>query len=194
MYVSQRLSRVFRHSICLSVADTLQIKTHLPTSEEAFRLGQDEKTTSLAEALECRKLDHSAYATTVMMACMFGRNLTHLHRPTPDDRPGDLNGQFWMRHRKIDSILTYVALNLPDRLRLGSAIPDSAVVYLNMSLQTSTICLHQAAIVKAESHQLPEHILAESKLRCIAAAGQIATVMRTVCHMDLSTVCIAHSS
>jgi len=94
-----------------------------------------------------------------------------------------------MRHRKIDSILTNISLNLPDRLRLGGGNPEPLVVFLNMCVHTSAICLHQAAISKADMHQLAPQLMEESKLRCITAAGQIATIMRAVCHMDLSSVC-----
>lgn len=119
------------------------------------------------------------------MATLFGRNLTHLHRPEVDDNEQDLNGKFWQRHRAIDAILLNVKLNLPDHLRIPLGIHDPNVVFLNMCLHASAICLHQAAIFKAERHRLPTNIAGESKMRCIAAASEIATIMRTVSHMDL---------
>lgn len=119
------------------------------------------------------------------MATLFGRNLTHLHRPEADDNESDLNGKFWQRHRAIDATLLNVKLNLPSHLRIPLGIQDPNVVFLNMCLHSSVICLHQAAIFKAERHRLPTNIAGESKMRCIAAASEIATIMRTVSHMDL---------
>lgn len=120
------------------------------------------------------------------MSTLFGRNLTHLHRPEPDDNEGDLNGKFWQRHRSIDAILLNIKLTLPDHLRLPLGMHDPNVVFLNMCLHASAICLHQAAIFKAEKHRLPANVAGESKMRCIAAASEISTIMRTVSHMDLT--------
>jgi hypothetical protein len=48
--------------------------------------------------------------------------------------------------------------------------------------------LHQAAIHKADKHRMASNVSAESKIRCITAAAQIANIMRMVCHLDLSGV------
>ena len=120
------------------------------------------------------------------MATLFGRNLTHLHRPDPDDNEYDLNGKFWQRHRSIDAILLNIKLALPEHLRLPLGMHDPNVIFLNMCLHGSAICLHQAAIFKAEKHKLPPNVAGESKMRCIAAASEIASIMRTVSHMDLA--------
>lgn len=122
------------------------------------------------------------------MACLFGRNLVHLHRPDVDDLDHDLNGPFWKRHRHMDNILLNTSLCLPAHLKLPSGLGNPNVVFTNMSIHTSTICLHQAAIFKAEKNKLPGSVSAESKVRCITAANEIASIMRTISHMDLSVV------
>ena len=162
-----------------------QILTNLPGSNESFQNSQPVKTVSLNEALQSVDQDLSSFSGCVLMATLFGRNLTHLHRPEPDDREDDLNGKFWQRHRSIDAILLNIKLGLPDHLRLPLGMQDPNVVFLNMCLHSSAICLHQAAIFKAEKHRLPANVAGESKMRCIAAASEIATIMRTVSHMDL---------
>ena len=53
----------------------------------------------------------SPFAGVVLMACLFGRNLTHLHRPDADDNDTDLNGEFWKRHRALDNILLNTSFN-----------------------------------------------------------------------------------
>lgn len=120
------------------------------------------------------------------MASLFGRNLTHLHRSDADEKDDDLNGEFWRRHRNMDNILLNIQLSLPSHFRLPAGIQEANIVFTNMNIHTSTICLHQAAIFKAEKNRMPSSVSAESKIRCITAAAQIASIMRMVCHLDLS--------
>ncbi|KAK6395382.1 hypothetical protein LTR65_000853 [Meristemomyces frigidus] len=165
------------------------VLTSLPGEEASYELSRPCKTMSLNEALTpngAPKL--SSFAGVIIMACLFGRNLLHLHRPGPDDKDHDLNGEFWKRHRHMDSILLNTALALPDSLRLPTGLNDPNIVFMNMNIHTSTICLHQAAIFKADKNRMPSRISAESKVRCITAAAEIASVMRQISHLDLSAM------
>ncbi|KAF4998851.1 hypothetical protein FDECE_11694 [Fusarium decemcellulare] len=169
--------------------DERDIMTNLPSSEEAFNMSRPEQTQSLSECtspMGAGKL--SPYGGIVLMACLFGRNLVHLHRPDADDLDHDLNGPFWKRHRQMDNILLNTSLCLPAQLKLPAGLTNPNIVFTNMSIHTSTICLHQAAIFKAEKNKLPASVSAESKVRCITAANEIASIMRMISHMDLSTV------
>jgi hypothetical protein len=169
--------------------DERDIHTHLPASEEAFDLSRPEKVGTLADALApsgAAKI--SSFGSIVLLACLFGRNLTHLHRPDADDLDNDLSGPFWKRHRQMDNILLNTSLCLPNHLKLPNGIGNPNVVFANMCIHTSAICLHQAAIFKAEKHKLPSSVSADSKVRCITAANEIASIMRNVSHMDLSAV------
>lgn len=171
--------------------DERDISTDLPSSDEAFELSKPERTLSLADSMTptgASKL--SAFGSIVLMACLFGRNLVHLHRPDSDNRDNDLNGEFWKRHRHMDNILLNTSLSMPAHLKLPmTGTPPSAnIVFANMNIHTSTICLHQAAIFKADKNHLPASISAESKVRCITAAGEIASIMRMISHMDLSAM------
>jgi hypothetical protein len=129
-----------------------------------------------------------AFGAIVLTAAMFGRNLLHLHRPGHDDNDDDINGGFWNRHRENEQILLQTSLGLPDNLRLPAALADPNVVFANMCLHTSAICLHQAAIFKADKYRLPVNVSNESKIRCVTAAAEIASIMRMISHMDLSAV------
>ncbi|KAH6895185.1 fungal-specific transcription factor domain-containing protein [Thelonectria olida] len=169
--------------------DERDIMTNLPSSEEAYEMSRPETTQSLNECTSptgAAKL--SSYGGIVLMACLFGRNLVHLHRPDADDLDHDLNGPFWKRHRQMDNILLNTSLCLPAHLKLPQGLSSPNIVFTNMSIHTSTICLHQAAIFKAEKNKLPASVSAESKVRCITAANEIASMMRMISHMDLSTV------
>ena len=171
--------------------DERDILTDLPSSDEAFELSKPERTLSLADSMTptgASKL--SAFGSIVLMACLFGRNLVHLHRPDSDNRDNDLNGEFWKRHRQMDNILLNTSLSMPAHLKLPMTgiSPSANIVFANMNIHTSTICLHQAAIFKADKNHLPASISAESKHRCITAASEIASIMRMISHMDLSAV------
>lgn len=169
--------------------DERDIMTNLPSSEEAFEMSRPETTQSLGECTSpagAGKL--SSYGGIVLMACLFGRNLVHLHRPDAEDLDNDLNGPFWKRHRQMDNILLNTSLCLPNHLKLPNGLSNPNIVFTNMCIHTSTICLHQAAIFKAEKNKLSASVSAESKVRCITAANEIASIMRMISHLDLSTV------
>lgn len=169
--------------------DENDILTNLPSSDEAFEMSRPEQTQSLQDSMSpsgASKL--SSFGGIVLMACLFGKNLIHLHRPDADDRNHDLNGEFWKRHRHMDNILLNTSLCLPAQLKLPAGLSNANVVFTNMCIHTSTICLHQAAIFTADKHRLPASVSAESKIRCITAANEIASIMRMISHMDLSSM------
>ncbi|KAF2761978.1 hypothetical protein EJ05DRAFT_507580 [Pseudovirgaria hyperparasitica] len=169
--------------------DEKDIMSNLPASGEAYERSKAVPSISLEQALTpSGAASVSAFGAVILMACLFGRNLHHLHRPTPDDREGDLNGGFWKRHRDMQNTIDNTSLNLPDMLRLPSAMGSANAIFTNMCLHTSAICLHQAAIYKAEKNRLPASVSNESKIRCVTAAAEIANIMRMISHMDLAAM------
>lgn len=163
--------------------------TNLPASETSFVKSKPERTLRLSSVMRGEGIATlSSLASVVLLSSMFGRNLAHLHRPDPQDNDHDLNGEYWKRHRCLDNILLHFALTMPSHLRLPAGIADPNVVFCNMAIQTSTICLHQAAIFKAEKNKMPDQIITESKRRCIVAADQISSIMKMVSHTDLTLV------
>jgi hypothetical protein len=166
----------------------------MPASDDAFEKSKPMPTGSLDQAMKPGGVAGlQSFGAIVLTATLFGRNLLHLHRPGPDDRDSDLNGGFWSRHRDLENILLNTSLSLPDHLRLPSGLPDPNVIFANMCLHTSAICLHQAAIFKADKYRLPVNVSNESKVRCVTAAAEIASVMKMISHMDLSAVSILDS-
>ncbi|KAJ5732677.1 Transcription factor [Penicillium malachiteum] len=169
------------------VIDESDIMTNLPASEESFLKSKPQRTLRISDIIGGEGVSTLApFACVVVLANLFGRNLTHIHRPQPSDNDHDLNGDFWKRHRSHDNILLHIALSLPEHLRLPSGTDDVNVIFANMSIHTSTICLHQAAIFKAEKNRMPNQIITESKRRCLVAANQISSIMKMVSHVDLS--------
>lgn len=167
-----------------------QISSKLPSNEESFAQSKSQATLTLAEAMTAEgAASLSPYAAVAVLATLFGRNLTHLHRPEPNDRPEDLNnGEFWKRHRAMDNILTNISMFLPDHLRLPAGIRDPNITFVNLNIHTSTICLHQAAILKAEKYELGVEITKQSTDRCFLAAGEIIGIVKMTSHMDIGNV------
>lgn len=162
---------------------------NLPASEEAFIRGQPQETVGVNDIAGGDGIATlSPFGSVVFMAYLFGRNLSHLHRPDPQDNEYDLNGVYWQRHRSHDNILLHFALAMPNHLRLPAGVADPNVIFCNMAIHTSTICLHQAAIFKAEKNKISEPIATEGKRRCIVAADQISNIMKMISHMDLTIV------
>lgn len=172
-----------------------QIMTYLPASERAYDTSTPEKAPTLGDAITPAQVAMlSSFAGVVFVTHFFGLNLTHLHRPEPNQRENDLNGEFWKRHHSMDNNLTQTSILLPSHLRLPAGVRNPNIVFLNFSIHTSTICLHQAAIFKAEKHQLPKSIVEKSRDRCLAAANAIEEVMRQTCHLDIAGVNVIQSS
>ncbi|KAH8727511.1 fungal-specific transcription factor domain-containing protein [Phaeosphaeriaceae sp. PMI808] len=169
--------------------DERDITTNLPASDDAFEKSKPMPTGSLDQALEPNgAAGLQPLGGIVLTAAMFGRNLLHLHRPGPDDRDDDITGGFWTRHRNLEQVLLQTSLGLPDHLRVPAGLTDPNVVFTNMCIHTSAICLHQAAIFKADKHRLPANVGNESKIRCVTAAAEIASIMRLISHMDLGAM------
>ncbi|KAL8766802.1 MAG: hypothetical protein Q9209_006541 [Squamulea sp. 1 TL-2023] len=165
--------------------DERDIKTKLPANEENYEQSIEQQTVPLTGSITPEGASNlSSFAGVVFMAHIFGRNLTHLHRPESNDRDDDLQGEFWKRHRALDNTLLHTSLSLPPHMRLPAGVRDTQVVFINMSIHTSTICLHQAAIYKADQKNLPQSLIDQSSTRCLLAATEITNIMRLICHLD----------
>ena len=176
--------------------DNRDIFTNLPSTEDTFDRSIPQETISLDETLNSEgDAPLSSFGGVIVMACLLGRHLNHLHQPGLDDRGHDLQGDFWKRHRGLDNVVLKVSLSLPDHLRLPAGIRDPQVVFLNMNVHTSTICLHQAAISMADQHDLHDAAVTESRRRCLLAATEIANIMRLISHIDVTAVsCVLNSN
>ncbi|ESZ92849.1 fungal specific transcription factor domain-containing protein [Sclerotinia borealis F-4128] len=168
--------------------DEQKIKTNLPCSNDAFDLGIEEKTCSLAEALTPEGASTiSSFAGVVLSACLFGQNIEHMFKSGPDEGANDVaNGEFWKRHRKMDNVLSSTFMFLPDHLRLPAGLRDPNIVFFHMNIHCSTICLHQGAVLTAEREDLSQSFIRQSEARSLMAAEEIANLMRLISHMEAS--------
>lgn len=180
--------------------------TNLPASEEAYAGGIPQKTPTIKQSLSQEDITNlSPFAGVVYVTHFFGLNLTHLHRPEVDDEEENIQGRFWKRHRTLDNVVSHLLLALPPHLRLPGGVRDPNIVFVNFagrffhrlvlidladcdSAHTSAICLHQAAIFKAQRNKLPNQIIEKSRERCLNSAAEVVNIMRMTSHLDVATV------
>ncbi|KAH9204005.1 fungal-specific transcription factor domain-containing protein, partial [Leptodontidium sp. 2 PMI_412] len=181
-------------SICTGwpmTMDESEIFTNLPCSELAFNEGWDEKTTSLAEALAGDGASSlpSSFSGLAVAITLLGRNLTHIHgSPEESVAIKRADSKFWRRHREIDNTISNTFLYLPTRLKLPPKFQDPNAVFLSMTLQASSICLHLAAIRKSMINDPDSSFIRQSMDRCITGADAITATIRPVAGVDLSKV------
>ncbi|KJK61915.1 specific transcription factor domain protein [Aspergillus parasiticus SU-1] len=192
--------RVFWMTFCIDKFATIgtgwpvginetEAMTNLPASEEAFITGESEPTAPLSDVLDGEGLSTlSPFASIAFVSCIFGRITNHLRLPQSQDDDDYSTGGFWQRHRSCDEILLHFALTMPTHLRLPIGIGDPNIIFCNIALHTAVICLHQAAIFKAEWNNITEYPIVESRLRCSAAAHQILEVIKMVGPINMGKV------
>ncbi|KAB8206033.1 fungal-specific transcription factor domain-containing protein [Aspergillus parasiticus] len=192
--------RVFWMTFCIDKFATIgtgwpvginetEAMTNLPASEEAFITGESEPTAPLSDVLDGERLSTlSPFASIAFVSCIFGRITNHLRLPQSQDDDDYSTGGFWQRHRSCDEILLHFALTMPTHLRLPIGIGDPNIIFCNIALHTAVICLHQAAIFKAEWNNITEYPIVESRLRCSAAAHQILEVIKMVGPINMGKV------
>ncbi|KAM0501414.1 hypothetical protein ACHAP8_004402 [Fusarium lateritium] len=161
-----------------------QIATRLPASEEAFVQDHKEEAPFLDDAIQ--GAHYTGFAGTIVTCQVNKLVLRHIHRSKPDSRCEDLmNGPFWTRHRDLDNTLSSLFMFLPENFRLPENIRDVSALHLNMNLHAAIICVHHAAVEKAERYKLPEHVKQSSVARLRAAAEEIVNIMRLTSNVAL---------
>jgi hypothetical protein len=124
------------------------IRTLLPASEEAFLLGVEEPSARLGEAPKHPSSRHSALASRILAVHLFYECLEHSHWGQPRGE-GGADGDFWKRNSELNNELATTFVTLPDSLRCPENIHNTQAVMVNLSLHTSSICIHRAAARRA---------------------------------------------
>ncbi|KAF5008395.1 hypothetical protein FDECE_5333 [Fusarium decemcellulare] len=172
------------HEVFYRRARQDMIATRLPSSEDAFLSDRKEEAPFLEDVF--RGAQYTGFAGTVITCQIFKTILRHVHRSRPDDRCDDvMNGSFWTRHRELDNTLSSLFMFLPEKFRLPENIRDAAALHLNLNLHASVICLHHAAVEKAEKHNLPDHVKQNSIARLRASAEEVVSIIRLNTHAAL---------
>ncbi len=128
------------------------------------------------------------------MAGYCGRCLRHLQNAHKADAEKEYTYDFWSNHYSIDRAMNQTLSSSLKHLNIAfgaDSIEDMTnpnTIFLNMNMRATIICLHQAAIVQAQKSSLPATLIAESENRTLAAAQEIASIMKLVQKSHLSKV------
>ncbi|KAF5531953.1 Zn(II)2Cys6 transcriptional activator [Fusarium napiforme] len=159
------------------------IKTRLPASEKAYENGQEENTRFLGDQL-LESEQHSTFAGAVLAAHIFHRTIEHTRTNNSQDQEDqDFNSDlYWQRHKGIDNDLKFMLLMLPKNLCLPANYRTHNAIFVNVMLQTATICLHRAALwrMKSNLQGLPSYLIRLSQDRLLPAAEEILNIFRMI--------------
>ncbi|UKZ81244.1 hypothetical protein TrVFT333_009016 [Trichoderma virens FT-333] len=164
-----------------SAGGSFGVMTRLPSSEEAFMSGREEKTVFLEEVFTGASFE--SFSGAIVICEVFKTILRHVHGAKPSDHPEDLmNGAYWKRHRDLDNKLSSLFMFLPEKFRLPQRSQDPAAVHTNLNLHASVICLHHAAIETAEKFGFNESIKQNSMCRLRTSAEEIVSIIKMTSH------------
>lgn len=135
----------------------------------------------------------SPLSSAVGVCHIFNLLLAHVNRTRTNDGGGDLeHGAFWRRHREIDNLLLSGFMSLPTcQSRSGGGgyhgLQTSHLdwrlgrpMHVRLNLHASVICLHMAAVDRAEAHGLAPDIKRSSHARVLMSAHEIVKITRAV--------------
>lgn len=105
-----------------------------------------------------------------------------------------MEGEFWKRHREIDNDLSSIFMFLPDSFRLPQSRGDAPAIYANLNLHAAVICLHHAALDKADEFNLGETIRSASIARLRSSADEIVNIVKMTSHNVHLYVCLLAST
>ncbi|KAL1901354.1 hypothetical protein Sste5346_001759 [Sporothrix stenoceras] len=155
--------------------------THLPSSEDAFARGTPQPSCTLDNIFSGST--YSTFSSAILVCHLFNSILLHVQLK-PSDRPEDFEyGPFWERHRSLDTKMSSAFVFLPERYRLPQNFQDPVAVHTNLNLHAATICLHNAAVERAEAHNLPESVTKNCYDRMFTAAQEIVNIIEKTSHM-----------
>ncbi|RBA17070.1 hypothetical protein FPRO05_01794 [Fusarium proliferatum] len=159
------------------------IKTRLPASNNAYENGQEEHTRFIGDQL-LESEQHSTFAGAVLAAHIFHRTIEHTGSNNSQyQEDQDFNGDlYWQRHKGIDNDLKFMLLMLPKNLCLPANYRTHNAIFVNVMLQTATICLHRAALwrMKSNLQGLPVYLIRLSQDRLLPAAEEILNIFRII--------------
>ncbi|KAF4495855.1 Zn(II)2Cys6 transcriptional activator [Fusarium agapanthi] len=154
-----------------SLMDANKISTLLPASDEAFQLGMEEPSTSLPQVLGGDNSLCSSFAYRITTTHLFHECLDHTYQEHQSSDLTDIqNGQFWKRHRDLDTSLSTAFITLPEKLR-GSHTQEATNI--NLQLHTASICIHRVGAVQAKKHNIPADVLSNTQARLVPSADAI---------------------
>ena len=115
----------------------------------------------------------SSFTGLVLMVALYRRCLSHVKSSLETESAGNSKYGFWEQHYGIDKDLKSCSDALIGRMDPQELLNDEFALALDLNLCAIDICLHEAAIMKAEKDSLPRALITECCNRCSQAAMRI---------------------
>ncbi|KAL8692943.1 MAG: hypothetical protein Q9218_002120 [Villophora microphyllina] len=117
----------------------------------------------------------SSFTGLVLMVSLYRRCLTHVRLSSDKEPAGSGTGySFWEHHYSIDKDVKTCTDALIGTKNAQGLLDDEVALALSLNLRAIDICLHEAAIVKADRDGLPKALITECNNRCNQAGMHIA--------------------
>ncbi|KAH7381951.1 fungal-specific transcription factor domain-containing protein [Cadophora sp. MPI-SDFR-AT-0126] len=156
------------------------ICTNLPSSENSFELGIEEVGVSFLKLDNIERFcSLSSFAGAISATSILGKCLNHL-RAYEHGLTAENTGRYWDNHRRIDTSISLIFMNLPTHLRVKKVEKDVNVVFTHFNLHLSIILLHQLAGKTATKQRMDEAVGHNSFQRCLTSAIEIKDTMYSV--------------
>lgn len=162
----------------VDILQFLQISTHLPVDDldevnpgEGTTLGEAVKTS--VAGLLC------PLQGTALVSSLSIRAVTHVSQVYKEhsfDAPGY---DFWTHHHHLNELLNHASNSTLAHLKPIERKVEPNVVFINVILQSSIICLHQAVIYRVsrvEKRTAPA-VRLESEQRCLEAVQELISAV-----------------
>lgn len=153
------------------------IHTLLPSSDEAYESGCEEKASLLVDALHHGE-GYSSFAGRVIAAHLFYHTLEHTFQVNSHYDLDFGSDPFWERHRDFDNDIAIMLVLLPKNLRLPGGFRSQNAVFVNAMLHAANICLHKAALWRVLSQSVPDYMERQYQNRLLPAAEEILSILK----------------
>ena len=131
----------------------------------------------------------SPYQGMIIVANICISCLSHvkqLHRETSLD---NFSYDFWTEHHHLDEIIQHASTYSLAHLATADLMTEPNVLSLNVILQATIMCLHQAVITKARKTNTSNRQLPKSEDQSMKAAKEVARMMRLLTRVNAAKVC-----
>ena len=115
----------------------------------------------------------SSFAGIVLMVSLYRRCSSHAKSCSESPSARGSGYGFWEHHYEIDRDLKSCSDTLIGTVGAQGLLNDDFALALSLNLCAIEICLHEAAIAKADTDGLPKSLVTECNNRCCQAAARI---------------------
>ncbi len=114
--------------------------------------------------------------------------LSHVKQLQKERSLDNFSYDFWTEHHHLDETIQYASTNSLAHLVAADFMTEPNVLSLNIILQATIICLHQAVIARAGKTNTSARKIPRSEDKCMKAATELSAIMRLVTQANVVKV------